>query len=114
MTLSLPRNGRFGVLALAAIYTTFSFGVLTAPAPANAASNGVYYTAELAQPASDSRAVASGIAWSCKGTTCRAAKGNSRPLRICRGLSREFGEVTSFTAKGKELAEDKLASCNGK
>ncbi len=114
MSLSKPRNSRFGVLALAAVYTTLSFGALTAPVPAAAASNGVYYTAELAQPASDNRAVASGIAWYCKGTTCKAAKGNSRPLRICRGLAREFGEVKSFTAKGEALAEDKLASCNGK
>lgn len=114
MTLSLPRSNRLGVLALAAVYTTLTFGALTAPAPAAAASNSVYYTAELAQPASDSRVVAGGVAWLCEGTTCRAAKGTSRPLRICRGLAREFGEVTSFTAKGEELAADRLASCNGK
>ena len=45
---------------------------------------------------------------------CVAAKGTSRPMRICRGLAREFGEVTSFTAKGKELPAEKLAKCNGK
>ena len=70
--------------------------------------------AELAAPASDSRAVAGGVAWFCEGTTCKGTKGNSRPLRICRGLAREFGEITSFTAKGEALAEDKLAECNGK
>ncbi|WFL76010.1 hypothetical protein P7228_08290 [Altererythrobacter arenosus] len=114
MTLSLPRSNRLGVLALAAIYTTLTLGAVTSPAPAQAASNTVYYTAELAQPTSESRAIASGIAWYCEGTTCKAAKGNSRPLRICRGLARELGEVTSFTAKGEALAEEQLATCNGK
>ena len=112
MTLSIPRSGRLGVFALALAYTGVTFGTLIAPAPA-AASSGAYYTAELAAPASEARTVASGVAWSCKGTTCVANKGTSRPLRICRGLSREFGEVVSFTAKGKQLAEERLAKCNG-
>ena len=70
--------------------------------------------AVLAAPASDDRAVAGGVAWACKDNMCVAAKGTSRPMRICRGLAREFGEITSFTAKGKELGADKLAKCNGK
>ena len=77
-----------------------------------AANGGPYYVAELAAPASESRTVG-GVAWFCEGTTCRAAKGDSSPLRICRGLQRKFGEVVSFTAKGETLAEDKLARCNG-
>lgn len=112
MTLSLPRSSRLGVLALALAYTGVTFGTLTAPAPAFA-NSGPYYTAELAAPASDNRAVASGVAWSCKGTTCVANKGTSRPLRICRGLNREFGEVVSFKTKGEQLAEKRLAKCNG-
>lgn len=111
MTLSLPRASRLSIFALAIAYTGLTFGVATAPVSAK---SGAYYTATLAQPAEDDRAVASGVAWSCKGTTCVANKGNSRPLRICRGLSREFGEVVTFTAKGEELADDKLAKCNGK
>lgn len=113
MTLSLSSTGRLGALALAIAYTGITFTTLTAPAPAFAASNNTYYVAELAAPASDSRAVAGGVAWFCEGTTCKGTKGNSRPLRICRGLAREFGEITSFTAKGEALAEDKLAECNG-
>lgn len=113
MTLSIPRANRLGVLALVLAYTGVTFGALTAPAPALAAQSGPYYVAELAAPASESRTVAGGVAWFCEGTTCRAAKGNSRPLRICRSLQREFGNVVSFTAKGESLAEDKLARCNG-
>lgn len=114
MTLSLPRSSRLGVLALALAYTGATFGVLTAPAPAHAqGGSGAYYVAELAVPATDNRAVAAGVAWSCKGTTCVAKKGNSRPMRICRGLNREFGEIVSFTTEGEYLAEERLAKCNG-
>ena len=112
MTLSIPRTSRLGVLALAFAYTAATFGALTAPVSAQASSNGPYYIAELAAPASESRTVAGGVAWFCEGTTCRAAKGTSRPLRICRGLQREFGEVVSFETKGEELTESRLAKCN--
>ncbi|MEP5936764.1 MAG: hypothetical protein ABJ239_00400 [Erythrobacter sp.] len=112
MTLSSPFTGRLGVFAAALFYTGITFAAAVAPAPASAG-NGPYYVAELAAPASDNRAVASGIAWKCQGTTCVAGKGTSRPIRICRGLAREFGEITSFKSKGKVLADDKLAKCNG-
>lgn len=113
MTLSNSLSGRVGVFALALIYTTFSFGILVSPAPATAKSSGPYYVAELTAPAKEARAVAGGIAWSCEDTTCVAGKANSRPLRICRSIKREFGEVKSFIADGEQLAEDKLATCNG-
>lgn len=114
MTLSLPTSSRLGVFALALAYTGTTFGMLAAPSPAAAANNGPYYVAELAAPAGEARTVAGGVAWFCEGTTCKAAKGTSRPLRICRGLSREFGEVKSFTAKGEAIANEKLEQCNGK
>ena len=61
-----------------------ALGATVAPIASQAAAP--YYAAKLAAPADDDRAVA----------------------------AREFGEVTSFTAKGKELSADKLAKCNGK
>ncbi|QFT75935.1 hypothetical protein [Erythrobacter sp. THAF29] len=112
MTLSLNRSSRLSIFVMALAYTGLTFGTAIAPAPA-AAQGGAYYTATLAQPADDNRAVAGGVAWSCEGTTCTARKGTSRPIKVCRGLHREFGEITSFKAKGKELAEDRLAKCNG-
>ncbi|MEM6476147.1 MAG: hypothetical protein AAF687_08275 [Pseudomonadota bacterium] len=111
MTLSLPRTGRFTIFALALAYTGLTFGAATAPVTA---ASGPYYSATLATAADDNRAVAGGVAWACKGTKCVANKGSSRATRICRGLAREFGEITSFTANGKELEADKLAKCNGK
>ncbi|NQX93638.1 MAG: hypothetical protein HRT64_01685 [Erythrobacter sp.] len=108
MTLSLNAASRFSILATAAL----ALGATVAPISSQAAAP--YYVAKLAAPAADDRAVAGGVAWACKDDTCVAAKGTSRPMRICRGLAREFGEVTSFTAKGEALEESKLAKCNGK
>lgn len=112
MTLSVPLPSRLGIFALALVYTGLTFGIATSPAAAK--SSGPFYTAELAQPASKDRHISNGVAWRCEGTSCRAGKGNSRPLRMCRGLARKYGEVTSFTTKGEQLSEDKLAKCNGK
>lgn len=111
MTLSNVRNLALGALAL--VYTSLTFGVLVAPAPAGA-QTGPFYVAELAAPAKETRAIVKGVVWHCEGSTCTAAKDNSRPEITCARFAREFGAVTSFTAKGEALAEDKLASCNGK
>jgi hypothetical protein len=113
MTLSLSRTSRLGVFATALLYTGLTFGAATAPVAAEAKS-APYYTAELAAPTTESRAVAGGVAWNCKEDRCAANKGTSRPTSVCRGLAREFGEVKSFTAKGKELSAEKLDKCNGK
>lgn len=112
MTVSLPRTGRFTILAVAMAYTGLTFGAATAPTPAVAA-DGPYYTATFSQAVDDDRAVAGGVAWACKGTTCVANKGTSRATRVCRGLAREFGEITSFIVDGEELDAEKLAKCNG-
>ena len=112
MTLSLKTFSRISIFISAIAYTALTFGVAVAPGPVSAQS-AAYYTATLAQPAEENRAVAGGVAWSCEGTTCVANKGTARPMRVCRGLAREFGEITSFKTDGEELAQDKLAKCNG-
>lgn len=110
-TLTLPRTGKLAVLATALVYTGLSFGVATST-PVNAAGN-AYYTATLTAPAGENRAVAGGVAWACEGSTCVANKASARPLRICRGLNRKFGEVATFKVDGEDLAADELAKCNG-
>ncbi len=107
MTLSLNAASRISLIATAAVALAATVAPMTSQAAAP------YYTATLAAPVQTDRAVAGGVAWACKDTTCVAAKGPSRPMRICRGLSREFGEITAFTTEGEALAEDKLAKCNG-
>ena len=113
MTLSLPKTGRLAVLLSAIAYTTLTFGVATSTAPL-AADNGPYYVAKLAKPTEENRAVAGGVAWACEGTTCVANKGTSRPLRICRGLAREMGEISEFKVEGEAIESEKLDRCNGK
>jgi hypothetical protein len=110
-TLSLPRTGKFAIFASAVLYTAFTFGVATSTAPANAA-GAAYYTAKLAAPAGETTAVAGGVAWTCEGTTCVANKASARPLRICRGLNRKFGEIATFKVDGAEISADELAKCN--
>ncbi len=112
MTLSVRTASRIAIFASALVYTAASFGLATSTAPL-AAQNAPYYTATLAQPAEDDRAIAGGIAWACKGTTCVANKGSSRPARICRGLAREMGEITEFRADGEALEAKQIARCNG-
>lgn len=115
MTALLSRSTTVGALAAAFAYTGLTFGALAlVPTAAEARSNGYFYTAELAQPvAGPTTTVAGGVAWACEGTTCVARKGSSRPLRMCRELQREHGEIASFVADEKALEADKLAQCNG-
>ena len=101
MTSFLPRFASLGLVATAAVAS-----LTLAGAPAEARTNGFFYSVELAEP------VAAGVAWACQGTTCVARKGSSRPLRMCRELQREHGEITAFVADEKALDADKLAQCN--
>ncbi len=111
MTPSLAPSPRLPAMAFAAALAGLSFGGLGSPASAQSAP---HYTAKLEQPAPDSRAVAGGVAWMCQGTTCIANEATSRPVRVCRALARKVGAIVSFSAKGEELADDKLAQCNGR
>lgn len=114
MTLALPRIGNIGAIGLALTWTALTIGAVAGPAPAQAQTPGkAFYRAELAQPAAEPRAIAGDLVWTCQGTTCTAAKGTSRPLRICRDVQRKFGPVVAFTAKNEALPADQLAKCNG-
>ena len=107
------RRGVIGSLGLALAWTVASFTAI-GPAPAMAQNpDKAYYRAELAQPASQPKAIAGDLVWACNGTSCTANKGASRPLRICRDLNRKFGAVTTFSAKGEALPAEELAKCNG-
>jgi hypothetical protein len=110
-TPSLPTTGKLAVLVSALLYTGVTFAVATDAAPLSAAAP-AYYTATLAAPASDSRAVSDGVAWACKDATCVAAKTSARPLRVCRGLNRKFGQVAAFQVNGEDLTAEELAKCN--
>lgn len=109
---TLPRTGKLAILASALVYTGLVLGVAAGPAPVEAA-GAPYYTAKLAAPATETRTVSDGVAWACKDATCVANKTSARPLRVCRGLNRKFGEVAEFKVNGELLAAEELAKCNG-
>jgi hypothetical protein len=111
-TLSLPRTGKFAIIASALLYTGLSFGVATSSTPLSAAGT-PYYSATLTAPASEARFVAGGVAWTCEGSTCVAGKASARPLRICRGLNRKSGEIANFKVLGQSIEAEELAKCNG-
>lgn len=79
---------------------------------AASAAGGAYFRAELVSPAPDARFVARDVVWACKGASCIAGQGTSRPLIMCSALAKAAGPVTSFTAGGKALDADELARCN--
>lgn len=97
---------------LLAIAGAVAIGGLTIWSPAATAGGGAYYRAELASPATDARFVARDVVWACKGASCIAGQGTSRPLIMCAALAKAAGPVASFIAKGKALDADELARCN--
>lgn len=84
-----------------------------APAALQARPDGAFFTAQLEAPTSEERVIAGGVVFRCEGTTCVAPRSSTRPLRVCSELRREVGTITSFNAGGEELAEARLARCNG-
>jgi hypothetical protein len=108
---SLPRTGKFAILASALVYTGLTFTVAAGSTRVEAA-GAPYYTAKLTAPATEARMVSDGVAWSCKDATCVANKTSARPLRVCRALNRKVGEVTEFKVEGEVLAAEELAKCN--
>lgn len=107
------RLGALGSLALATAWTAASFtAVMPTAAEAQDTGRG-YYRAELAQPASQARVIGGDVVWACKGTSCVAAKGTSRPVRVCRDLQRKQGQIASFTTSGAVLEATDLGKCNG-
>jgi hypothetical protein len=112
-SISPSLEARLNALLMSMLLSAATFFAVLAPAPAEARSSAPYYTAELAQPASETKIVAGGVAWRCEGTVCVAKKGSSRPMRMCRQLKRKTGEIVSFTSRNEPLAEERLARCNG-
>lgn len=97
---------------LLSIAGAVALGGLTLWSSAATAAGGTYYRAELASPAPEARFVARDVVWACKGASCIASQGTSRPLIMCSALAKAAGPVASFVAKDKALDADELARCN--
>ncbi len=60
-----------------------------------------------------SHVIIDGAAWRCAGDTCTANGGESqRPLRACKRVVAELGQVSAFTWQGQALSAGDLNACN--
>lgn len=97
---------------LAAALLALAVCAIFAGTAAAAAESGAFYRAELAAPASQQTIITDGIAWKCEGSTCSAAKGNSRDAIVCARLVKKVGPLTGFASRKGTLEGDDLARCN--
>jgi hypothetical protein len=109
MTLS-QNSARMGTLAAA---TILSATLLFVAPQAQAATNGSYYKAELAQPTTAKPKLLRSVYVKCEGSSCRAPMASTAPKNMCISIMREFGAVTAFTAGEREFTAEEVAACNG-
>ena len=70
-------------------------------------------SAQLAQPAAQTRLIAASAIWTCEANTCVARTTQSATVRTCRQFVREAGApVTAFGPETERLTEEQLAQCN--
>ncbi len=87
-------------------------GLALAPLGVAAQGEGAHFRAELAAPAAQARPIAGGVVWRCAETSCTAPRTGTRPLRMCRELHQELGQIVSFEVAGAALTAEDLARCN--
>ena len=81
-----------------------------APAPVLAAASG--FGATLATPLPAPRqAIINGVLWKCAGDTCVAPDQGSRPVLVCRSVTRAFGPLARFSTTAGQISPDDLAKC---
>jgi hypothetical protein len=113
MTISLRAPAKSAAIIGAVAYTVLTFGAITTPTPAQAAS-APFFRAEVASTEkAEPRPIASGMAWNCTANVCTAGEATSRPVIVCARLARKVGPVESFTAGGRAFEPEELARCNG-
>jgi hypothetical protein len=58
--------------------------------------------------------VVNSVVWECDKTRCWSTSDTSDADRMaeCRGLARQFGEISAFVARNQPLDGEHLASCN--
>ncbi|MVZ97669.1 hypothetical protein EUU23_08110 [Sphingorhabdus sp. IMCC26285] len=109
MTLSQV-SSRIGALAAASV---ISATLLFVAPQAHAASSGPYYKVELAQPAASKQELLRSVFVKCEGTACRAPMASTAPKNMCISISREFGQVSAFSAGDRVFTAEEIAACNG-
>ncbi|APG63828.1 hypothetical protein LPB140_11455 [Sphingorhabdus lutea] len=79
---------------------------------AQAKTSTVYYSAELAAPATNDKNIVRSVIFYCEGTSCQAAMSSSSAKNVCVSLAREVGELTQFKAGKRNFDAKALAACN--
>jgi len=93
-------------------FAALSLALLSVTATAAVAADGPYYRAVLTPKTAPDHVISSGVAWEAKGNELDAGETGDQPWMVCAELAHEVGTISSFTAEGKELNQDKLAYCN--
>ncbi len=99
-------------LAMAALAITATAASFAATTEVRAASQPVYFSAELAAPVAKTTDILQGVIWKCEATRCVAPRETARPENVCRRLVRKHGAVTSFAVRGQAFDPAALAACN--
>jgi len=108
MTLSQSPLRAAATLSVALMASTLMFTATTAQARGNP----VVYTAELVAPVEAANHIIKGTVIRCAGTECKGRKSSSSIRSVCANLSKEVGELASFTYKGEAIDAEALAKCN--
>ncbi len=108
MTFSSSRS----LIALAAFATSATLFVGTGT-PAFAGSPAYRLVPVTAFAAAD-KIIARDVLWSCAGNACVANNATSRPAIVCAVAAKKIGQLSAFSANGKDFTADELAKCNAR
>jgi hypothetical protein len=72
------------------------------------------WTATPTQVSAQSGLVVNSVVWNCSTTSCWSVSDTSDADRMaeCRGLARQFGQISAFSAHGQGLDTAHLTNCN--
>jgi hypothetical protein len=81
--------------------------------PALAQPVGTSLTLRAASSKTPDHAIVDGAYWRCSAGVCLASGGDSQPpLRACKRVVAQLGQVTAFTWQGRSLSAEELTTCN--
>ena len=98
------------LIALAAFATSATLFV-GAGTPAFAGTPAYRLVPATAFAAAD-KIVARDVLWSCAGNACVANITTSRPEIVCAVAAKKIGQLSAFSANGRDFSVEELAKCN--
>ena len=107
-----PFHRKLTIPLAATAFTVAAATMAPAMAVARSDNGSTFYSAQLAEARDASQFAAGGIVWHCAETRCIAPESPARPLRACRQLQREVGQIVQFSVAGEPLDDALLERCN--